>query len=99
DDSARLAERGIDDLRKQRAELAKEAEFFKDPSKLPPKLRRQFEENDSAIAAQQRFLANQEEERKRVNARFDDELAGLKKLWVPAGVAAADPPVTTPVKR
>jgi hypothetical protein len=99
DDSARLAEHAIEDLRKQRAELAKEAEFFKDASKMPAKLRRQLEENDNAIAAQQRFVANQDEERKRVNARFEDELVALKKLWMPAGVAAAEPPATAPIKR
>jgi len=94
DDSARLAQLAIEDLQKQRAELAKEAEFYKkDPAKMSAKLRRQLEENDNAIAAQQRFVANQDEERKRVNARFDDELVALKKLWVPAGVAVADPPV------
>ena len=90
EDSARASQHSIDDLRKQRAQLATEAEFYKDASKMPAKLKRQFEENDQAVAAQQRFKANQEEEKKRVNARFDDELAMLKKLWAPApGVAEA----------
>jgi len=100
EESARVAQHSIDDLRRQRAQLATEAEFYKDASKMPPKLKRQFEENDQAVAAQQRFVANQEEEKKRVNARFDEELATLKKLWNPApGVAAADPPAPAPVKR
>jgi hypothetical protein len=99
EDSVRLAENGIEDLRKQRAELAKDAEFYKDPAKMPSQLRRHLEENDNAIAAQKRFVANQEEEKKRVNGRFDEELATLKKMWAPAGVAAADPPATAPVKR
>ena len=92
EDSARLAEHSIEDLRKQRAELAKETEFYKDPSKMPAKLKRQIEENEQSVAAQQRFVANQEEEKKRVNARFDEELATLKKLWSPAGVTEAQAP-------
>ena len=90
DDSARAAQNSIDELRKHRAQLATEQEFYKDASKLPAKLKRQIEENEQSVAAQKRFLANQDEERKRVNARFDEELATLKKLWSPApGVAEA----------
>jgi hypothetical protein len=94
EESAQLAQHGIADLRKQRAELDTESEFYKkDPAKTPGRLKRQIEENENSIAAQQRFVANQEEEKKRVNARFDEELAQLKKLWVPANVAeAADTP-------
>jgi hypothetical protein len=89
EDSTRAVQHSIDELRKQRAQLATEAEFYKDPSKMPPKLKRQFEENEQSTAAQKRFLANQEEEKKRVNARFDEELATLKKLWTANGVADA----------
>src|SRR6478735_12632054 len=39
DDSARAAQHSIDELRKQRAQLATEAEFYKDPSKMPAKLK------------------------------------------------------------
>jgi hypothetical protein len=92
EDSALAARHNIDELRKQRADLQTETEFYKDPAKMPPKLRRQIEENEQQVAAQERFVANQDEERKRVNARFDEELARLKGLWVPAGVAAAEPP-------
>ena len=93
DESALAARHNIDDLGKQRAELAKETEFYrKDPAKMPAKLKRQIEENEASVAAQQRFLANQDEERKRVNARFDEELAQLKKLSAPANVAEAEAP-------
>ncbi len=30
---------------------------------------------------QKRFLADQAQEKQRVNARFDEELAKLKQLW------------------
>ncbi|MDB5859306.1 MAG: hypothetical protein JWQ76_2995 [Ramlibacter sp.] len=92
EDSAQAAQHNIAELRRQRAGLATETEFYKDPAKMPGKLRRQIEENESSVAAQQRFVANQEEEKKRVNARFDEELAQLKKLWVPASVAEAEVP-------
>lgn len=82
-ESIDLAQRGIVALQKQRQKLQQDAEFYKDPSKWPPKLKRQFEENDQQVAAQKRYVANQEEEKKRVNARFDEELAKLKNLWTP----------------
>ena len=91
EESALAAQHNIAELRKQRAQLATETEFYKDPAKMPAKLKRQIEENENAVAAQQRFMANQDEEKKRVNARFDDELAQLKKLWAPA-VADAEAP-------
>ena len=92
EESTLHARTGIEDLRKQRAQLAKETEFYKDPAKIPPGLKRQIDENENSVAAQQRFIANQDEETKRVNARFDEELAQLKKLWFPVGVAEAEAP-------
>jgi hypothetical protein len=57
-------------------------EFYKkDPAKAPQYLRRQVEENNQSVAVQQRFIADQEEETRRVNGRFDDELVRLRQLW------------------
>lgn len=82
------------ELEAQRKKLIAETEFFKaDPAKTPAKLKRQLEENDQHLAAQNRFLQAQEEEKRRINARFDEELAQLKQLWSPA---AAVPPPRTP---
>ena len=80
----------IQTLSKRRRELAAqcktldgELEFYiKDLSKAPASLRRRWEENGASIAAQQRFIADQEQEKKRVNQRFDEELAKLRQLWV-----------------
>lgn len=88
------------DLREQRKALEAESEFYKDTTKMPPKLRRALDENDSMVAGQARFLANQEEEKRRVNAQFDQELARLKVLWAqvrgtPEAAAAPQPPVPT----
>ena len=81
------------ELADQRAALAGELEFYvKDPSRTPASLKRRLEENDSSALVQQKFIVDQDQEKKRVNQRFDEELAKLKRLWVlekPAAVPAA----------
>jgi len=70
------------DLAAERRRLDAELEFFKnDPSKVPAKLKRQLEENANNVQAQKRFILSQEEEKRRVSARYDEELAKLKQLW------------------
>jgi hypothetical protein len=66
----------------ERRKLDTELEFFKgDLSKAPPQLRRQIQENEEQVAAQKRFIAGQEGEKQRINARYDEELVRLKVLW------------------
>ncbi len=81
----------VDELLKQRKVVTDEMEFYKkDPSKAPPALRRQVEEVNSNLAVQGRFIAEQDNEIRRVNARFDEELVRLKQLWqIQAGTAPA----------
>ncbi len=75
--NARLVE-----LAAQRKKLDDEMEFYhKDPAKAPQYLRRQVEENNQNVAAQKHFIADQEEETKRINSRFDAELVRLRQLW------------------
>jgi hypothetical protein len=70
------------ELVKERKRLALELEFFKnDPAKIPPKLKRQIEENANNVEAQKRFVLAQEEEKRRINVRFDEELGKLRQLW------------------
>jgi hypothetical protein len=71
------------ELDKQRKLLDQELEFHPNtpPDKLPAKLRSQLQEYETNVAAQRRFIADQEAERKRVNDRYDDELARLRRLW------------------
>ena len=45
------------------------------------KLQRQIAENDEAVAEQQRFIAAQDQEKRRIAQRFDAELAQLRQLW------------------
>lgn len=76
------------ELADQRKSLGGELEFYvKDPSRAPASLKRRLEENEGSVAVQQRFIADQEQEKKRVNQRFDEELAKLRQLW-----ALANPP-------
>lgn len=72
----------LDELIKQRNGIDQEMEFYKkDPATAPAYLRRQHDENIQSQAVQRRFIGEQDGEVKRVNARFDDELARLRQLW------------------
>lgn len=72
----------VTELQRQRAALAAEMEFYKkDPGKAPSSLRRQVEETSRSLAVQARFIADQDAEIVRLNARFDEELARLQSLW------------------
>jgi len=81
----------VGQLQQQRTDVLAEMEFYKkDPSKAPPWVRRQLDEANSSLAVQARFIADQDAELKRVNARFDEELSRLKPLWaMQAGAPAA----------
>jgi hypothetical protein len=93
------AEHAIEDCARAAQELAKEAEFYKDPSKMPAKLRAARGKRQQPSPRSSASSEPGAKRSKRVNARFDDELVALKQLWAPAGVAAAEPPATAPIKR
>jgi hypothetical protein len=79
------ANKRMAELAVQRKALDSELEFYKtDPSKAPAYLKRRVTEFQDNLVAQQRFIANQQLEKKRVNDRFDEELARLKPLWAGA---------------
>ncbi len=83
------ASKRIAELDSQRKSINAELEFYKkDPAKAPLSLKRQTEDNDNNVVAQKRFISEQDGEKKRVNSRFDEELARLKTLWAVAGGAA-----------
>jgi hypothetical protein len=72
----------VNELNKQRDSLGTELEFYKkDPTKVPPSLRRQLDDIAHSLEVQARFIADQDAEITRVNARFDEELVRLKQLW------------------
>ena len=107
DDVTATAEKRIVELKAERTKLDVEMEFYKkDPNKAPMTLRRKIGEVDESVAEQQRFIAGQEQEKRRVHARFDAELAQLRKLWdaqrtpsviggAPASEAPAAPPAAS----
>ena len=92
DEVIRAARVRLEDLAKQRKDLDKEMEFYKkDPNKAPGSLKHRIRENELSIAAQQRFLSDQSEERKRTNQRFDDEGAKLRPRWAQAANLGSGP--------
>lgn len=73
----------IAELQEQRKALDLEMEFYrKEPSKAPMSLRRMMAENEADVLEQQRFIASQDREKRRVHQRFDIELAQLRQLWL-----------------
>ncbi len=82
DDVTATAEKRTLELKAERKKLDVEMEFYKkDPNKAPMTLRRKIAEIDDSLAEQQRFIAGQDQEKRRVHARFDTELSQLRKLW------------------
>lgn len=81
----------VNDLLAQKVKLMDEMAFYeKDPSRAPPKLKRQLEEVNQTLAAQGRFLADKDAETARVNARFDAEQLRLAPLWQQATAPKPD---------
>ena len=86
DEVAKLARTRVDVLRAERKKLDTEMEFYaKDPMRAPPQLRRQLAQSEESLAEQGRFLAAQEQEKRRLHQRFDAELAQLRELWASGG--------------
>lgn len=97
DEVIKAASKRTGELVDQRKAIASEFEFYvKDPSRAPASLKRRLEENNNSLSVQKKFIADQQREKKRVNQRFDEELARLKQLWTlisatPAKAAASSP--------
>ena len=84
-----VAQKRLVDLKERRRKLNTELEFYQnDPKKAPANLRRQLDDNTESQAEQQRFIKQQEEEKQRINQRFDAELQQLRKLWAELPPAA-----------
>jgi Domain of unknown function (DUF4124) len=88
----KAANKRTSELAEQRVVINSELEFYiKDPGKAPYALKRRVEENDKSVAVQKSFIAEQDQEKKRVNLRFDEELVKLKQLWTLSALAAGAP--------
>jgi hypothetical protein len=94
DEVIHSALKSIDELHAERKGLDAELEFYsKDVAKAPGQLKHKLADNDQQIAAQQRFIANQDDEKNRINAKYDGELVRLRSIWAqrvtPSSSAAA----------
>ncbi len=77
------AAKRIDALMDERKKIDQELQFYQgDAAKAPAALRRQIDFVAQGLQAQYRFIQAQENERQRIDARFDEELARLKTLWL-----------------
>ncbi len=79
----KAAKQRVEELQQDRRKFDEEMEFYKkDPSRAPSSIRRQIEDIVESMAVQKRFIADQDNEVRRINVRFDDELVRLKQLWL-----------------
>lgn len=90
DQIIKAAEKRIESLVLQRKPIDAELEFYiKDPKKIPSTLKRQVDDHDNSVAVQKRIIVDQGEEKKRINARMDEELLRLTPLWAAAASPAS----------
>jgi len=90
DDVIRSALQRIGELHADRKKLDTELEFYsKDPAKVPLQLKHRLADNEQELAAQQRFVANQDDEKKRINAKYDKELVRLRSIWATRSSSSA----------
>jgi hypothetical protein len=97
-DAIASAQKRIAELQEQRQAAETEAALPKTSAEARTRLKRQVEDIEQHVAAQNRFIATQEEEKKRITRRFDEELARLKPLWAERAATAAAP-ASQPLRR
>lgn len=95
DDAIAAGERRVADLGRQRQDLEKQASGTKNVARTS-QIKRQLDENAENLSAQQRLLAAQRDERRRIEGRFDDEFTRLQALWEGAPVVGATPTAARP---
>ncbi|MGY0196798.1 DUF4124 domain-containing protein [Leptothrix sp. BB-4] len=78
--------------------LQDEAEFYKG-KEMPRKLKVRFDDNRTSVEAQRSSVANHQSEMQRINARYDEELARLRKLWAGAAPGSLGPAPSTVMAR
>ncbi|HYP85256.1 DUF4124 domain-containing protein [Variovorax sp.] len=85
----------VEELAQERTKVDQELEFYgRDLSRAPDSLRRQAEGIEQSTKVQLRFIADQNEEKRRVSARFDEERAQLMRLWPPSVLKGATTPAS-----
>lgn len=77
-----VARKRIGELAVDREKIDNELEFYKrGPTKAPAALRQRIEDNTRSVRAEERFIGDQEDAKRQVNARFADERARLGPFW------------------
>jgi hypothetical protein len=85
------AEARLQELAVERRRLLDEAEFYRG-RRVPSGLKQQLDNNEAAAEAQRNAIRNAQAEVDRINAKFDTELARLRKLWGDAQPGSLGPP-------
>ena len=84
------AEQRLKELAVEGKAIDDEMEFYvKDPSRAPRSLQRRRDDMNEQLAVQQKMIADQQTERARINARFDEELGRLQRMWGNTGGSTA----------
>jgi hypothetical protein len=82
DETIQLAKKIITELTLERKAMTRELETYaKDPSKAPPSIKLSLKDNQESLLEHQQIIADQEQEKKRITKRFDEELVRLMQLW------------------
>lgn len=77
-----LAQKRLFELEKAQFQLEQQLEFYaKDATKVPARLRGELRQAARSIDEQRQYMETQTAELRRVNQRFDAELARLTPLW------------------
>lgn len=78
----RIAKARTAELIEERKKIDDELEFYqRDIARAPDAVRRRLEDNMRSLRAQVRLMRAQSEERKQLNARFDEERTRLVPYW------------------
>lgn len=90
--SVEAGQQRLQHLDEEARRLQEEMEFYrKDPARAPAALKRRLADNAGQRQQQIQYLADLERERTRIDARFDAELATLRRLWAAAPERGREP--------
>lgn len=76
------------EIMRENKALTVEADFYQtSKTKISPVLTKKIEQNQEDLKIQQAFLGGQEEEKKRIAQRFDEEVSRLSGMWAKQAAA------------
>ena len=82
EETIQLAKKIITELNLERKAMSHELETYaKDPSKAPLSIKLSLKDNQASLLEHQQIIVDQEQEKKRITKRFDEELLRLTQLW------------------